>query len=292
MVARVVDTALNASTDPSSEELEIDLTAPVAPTVTAQLTNTDTPVISGTASTGTGETLSVEVNGVIYTVGDGNLIDNGDGSWDLTIPLADALVEGNYDVVARVVDTALNASTDPSSDELEIDLTAPVAPTVTAQLTNTDTPVISGTATVVTGETLSVEVNGVVYTDGDGHLVDNGDGTWDLTIPMGDALPEGLFDVMVTVIDAAGNSSSESSTNELTIDLTPPPTPTINSLLTNTGTPTLSGTATLGFGDIFTVTVNTVVYTPAEVNLVVNGCLLYTSPSPRDQRGSRMPSSA
>ena len=25
---------------------------------------------------------------------------------------------------------------------------------------------------------------------------------------------------------------------------------------------------------------------------LVNGCLLYTSPSPRDQRGSRMPSSA
>ena len=134
---------------------------------------------------------------------------------------------------------------------------------MTSLLTNDDTPVISGAAIVGTGETLSVEVNGVVYTDGDGHLVDNGDGTWDLTIPISDALPEGLFDVMVTVTDAAGNSSSESSTNELTIDLTPPPTPTINSLLTNTGTPTLSGT-----------------------------CLLYTSPSPRDQRGSRMPSSA
>ena len=26
--------------------------------------------------------------------------------------------------------------------------------------------------------------------------------------------------------------------------------------------------------------------------LSINGCLLYTSPSPRDQRGSRMPSSA
>ena len=25
---------------------------------------------------------------------------------------------------------------------------------------------------------------------------------------------------------------------------------------------------------------------------IINGCLLYTSPSPRDQRGSRMPSSA
>ena len=32
---------------------------------------------------------------------------------------------------------------------------------------------------------------------------------------------------------------------------------------------------------------------PAEIaNLQYFGCLLYTSPSPRDQRGSRMPSSA
>ena len=216
VIATLTDAAGNTSTDPGVDELWIDTSAPSSPGVTSLLTNDDTPLISGTAIVGSGETLSVEVNGVVYTVGDGNLIDNGDGSWDLTIPLADALAEGNYDVVARVVDAALNASTDPSSEELEIDLTAPVAPTVTAQLSNSETPVISGTATVVTGETLSVEVNGVVYTDGDGHLIDNGDGTWDLTIPISDALPEGLFDV----------------------------------------------------------------------------CLLYTSPSPRDQRGSRMPSSA
>ena len=30
----------------------------------------------------------------------------------------------------------------------------------------------------------------------------------------------------------------------------------------------------------------------SRVNIEVEGCLLYTSPSPRDQRGSRMPSSA
>ena len=29
-----------------------------------------------------------------------------------------------------------------------------------------------------------------------------------------------------------------------------------------------------------------------KVGLTINSCLLYTSPSPRDQRGSRMPSSA
>ena len=31
---------------------------------------------------------------------------------------------------------------------------------------------------------------------------------------------------------------------------------------------------------------------PEYFRMVINGCLLYTSPSPRDQRGSRMPSSA
>ena len=33
-------------------------------------------------------------------------------------------------------------------------------------------------------------------------------------------------------------------------------------------------------------------YNLARMNMLLNGCLLYTSPSPRDQRGSRMPSSA
>ena len=32
--------------------------------------------------------------------------------------------------------------------------------------------------------------------------------------------------------------------------------------------------------------------TPDEIPVTILGCLLYTSPSPRDQRGSRMPSSA
>ena len=48
-------------------------------------------------------------------------------------------------------------------------------------------------------------------------------------------------------------------------------------LLDNTATPILSGDAFIHigfFGD------------------VASDCLLYTSPSPRDQRGSRMPSSA
>ena len=158
--------------------------------------------------------LRVEVNGVIYTVGDGHLVNNGDGSWDLTIPAADALADNLYQVIATLTDAAGNTSTDPGVDELWVDTSTPSSPGVTSLVTNDVTPLISGTAIVGAGETLSVEVNGVIYTVGDGNLIDNGDGSWDLTIPLADALAEG------------------------------------------------------------------------------NYCLLYTSPSPRDQRGSRMPSSA
>ena len=69
-------------------------------------------------------------------------------------------------------------------------------------------------------------VDGVSYTVGDGHLVDNGDSTWSLTIPAGNALTDGSFDVTVTVTDAAGNSTGESTSGELTIDTTAPNDPT------------------------------------------------------------------
>ena len=218
MVVTVIDAALNASTDPSSDELEIDLTAPVAPTVTAQLTNTDTPVISGTASTGTGETLSVEVNGVVYTDGDGHLVDNGDGTWTLTIPMGDALPEGLFDVMVTVTDAAGNSSSESSTDELTIDLTPPPTPTITSLLTNSSTPTLSGTATLVSGDIFTVEVNNVIYTVGDGHLIDNGDGSWDLTVPVGNVLDESTYDVVASVSDAAGNVSSDTTSNELIID--------------------------------------------------------------------------
>ena len=256
----MVDAALNASTDPSSEELEIDLTAPVAPTVTAQLTNSETPVISGTASIGTGETLSVEVNGVVYTAGDGHLVDNGDGTWALTIPMGDALPEGFFDVMVTVTDAAGNSSSENSTNELTIDLTPPPVPTVNSLLTNTGTPVFGGNVTLATGDTLSVEVNNVIYTVGDAHLIDNGDGSWDLTIPVSNALDEGTYEVQATVTDAAGNSATDSTSNELIVDLTPPPAPGVTSQTTNDPTPVISGTTTVGTGMVLRVEVLSLIH--------------------------------
>src|SRR5690606_14878649 len=139
---------------------------------------------------------------VVYTEGDGNLVDNGDNTWTLTIPDGNALPEGIYDVVATATDGAGNQAQDVTIDELEIDDSIDI-PTVKDQDTDNPSPVITGTA----NSTYSprVYVDGVIYTEGDGNLVDNGDNTWTLTIPEGNALESGIYDVVATVTDAAGN---------------------------------------------------------------------------------------
>ena len=133
------------------------------PTVATQNTSNTTPVISGTATVAAGEILTVTVDGVTYTAGDGNLVDNGDGTFDLTVPTA--LADATYPVTATVIDAAGNVSTDVSTSELVIDTADPAVPTINALITNIQTPVISGTTSIVAGETLSVAVNGcLLYT--------------------------------------------------------------------------------------------------------------------------------
>ena len=269
VTATITDSASNTSSDPSSSELLIDTTLPITPTVVPQFTSNTTPVISGTANAGPGETLTVTVDDVTYTVGDGTLMDNGDGTWDLTIPTA--LAEGSYDVIATVTDAAGNASVDTSTGELVIDTTPPVAPTVNTLVTNTATPVISGTTSTVPGETLTVNVNGITYTEGDGNLVVNADGTWDLTIPATDTIDDGTYDVIATITDLSGNATSDASTNELTVDTNPPVVPTVATQNTNNTMPVISGTATVASGETLTVTINGMTYTAGDGNLTDNG---------------------
>ena len=267
VTATVTDAATNASSDITSNELVIDLTAPVTPTVTAKTTNNTTPTITGTATVGSGEALTVTVNSITYTVGDGNLT-LATTNWSLTIPLGNALTAGTYSVTATVTDAATNASSDITSNELVIDLTAPVTPTVTAKTTNVTTPTITGTATVGSGEALTVTVNSITYTVGDGNLT-LVTTNWSLTIPVGNALTAGTYSVTATVTDAATNASSDITSNELVIDLTAPVTPTVTAKTTNNTTPTITGTATVGSGEALTVTVNSITYTVGDGNLAL-----------------------
>ncbi|GAA4356577.1 hypothetical protein GCM10023151_04630 [Kangiella marina] len=250
----------NTLTDSTASELVVD-TAVAVPTVNALTTNDDTPVISGTADSA--DDLSVTVNGVTYTEGDGNLVDNGDGTWTLTIPAGSELADGTYEVTATVTD-GVNTASDTTTDELVID-TQITTPTVDVQTTNDSTPVITGTADST--DDLSVTVNGVTYTEGDGNLVDNGDDTWSLTVPVGSELPDDTYDVAATVTDGV-NTVSDGTTDELVVD-TQITTPTVDSLIINDGTPIITGTA--DSADDLSVTVNGVTYTEGDGNLVDNG---------------------
>ena len=77
---------------------------------------------------------------------------------------------------------------------------------------------------VVGGQTLTATVSGA---------------TWSVAVPA--ALADGVYDVRATATDAAGNAASDATTNELTVDTTPPAV-TVSTLLAHTSTPTLSGT--------------------------------------------------
>ena len=201
--------------------ITVDTTPPAAPTVDAQLTNDTTPVVTGTFDSDDSTLVSIVINGVTYTPGDGHLTVDGD-TWTLVIPEENALPEGDHEVTVTVVDEAGNETTDTSFTELTIDLTPPAAPTVDPLETNDPTPLITGTFDPDDSTLVSVVVNGITYTPGDGHLTTDGN-TWSLQIPPENALPEGRHEIVATAIDVAGNTAADTSANELLILITPPP---------------------------------------------------------------------
>ncbi len=98
-----------------------DTAAPAAPAVTPLATTSSTPTITGTWGGVPGESLTVLVNGVAYTSGDGNLSVSGTG-WTLAIPPGNALPDGTYDVAATATDPAGNSTTDATTGELVVTL--------------------------------------------------------------------------------------------------------------------------------------------------------------------------
>ena len=240
------------------------------PTVLSQTTNDTTPLITGTATVAAGETFMITVDGLIYTAGDGKLTLTGT-NWSLQIPAGNEILDGTYPVTALVTDGSGTLCPDNTINELIIDTTAPVIPTVVSQTTKDTSPLITGTATVAPDETLTVTVNGITYTPGDGQLTLTGT-NWTLQVPASNTLTEGIYEVIATVTDAAGNSTSDATTNELIIDTTnPSPLPTVTAQTTASTTPLIKGTATLASGEILTITINGVTYTAGDGHLSISG---------------------
>ncbi|MFC1766130.1 Ig-like domain-containing protein, partial [Planctomycetota bacterium] len=141
---------------------------------------------------------------------------NGWGSEILTFAPAQPLsFNGTYQVVLkRTIHGQGGLQLDSGTDYVSTFVLDTTAPTVTIRtLTTTDTtPALSGTVNDPQADVV-VTVNGRSY-----NAVNQGNGTWVLTDnAMGSALAIGTYDVSVQATDLAGNSASDNSLDELTI---------------------------------------------------------------------------
>jgi len=214
---------------------------PVVPTVNSQTTNNIHPVLTGTATLATGETLTVVVNGATY-----NNVPVVAGKWSLNtgtaVPASGVLgifVDGQYPVTATAKDALGNASTDVTSNELTIDLTPPPVPTVDSQSTTSLHPVLTGTATLATGDTLSVSLNGATYNNVsvvNGHWSIDTSSVQPSSGTLGGLVAGNSYPVTATAKDSLGNVSVDLTTNELNI-VAPPATPVVTLPVPPTATP-------------------------------------------------------
>ena len=271
------DAAGNSSSDQTNAELTIDTTNPAVPTVDILVTNSATPTLTGTFTEG--DQLSVEVNAVTYVLGvDAALTSDGRGGWSLLLP---STSDGVYEVVVTDTDSANNSEVDVTNNELTIDTVAPLIPTVDSLTTNDANPTLTGSADP--DEVLTVQVNGVTYRSDTvgGPLQLNPDGSWSLDLSSADALIDGVYEVIAESTDAAGNSSSDDSNNELLVDITPPMV-TVTEYRTNDSTPVLTGTIDLTGSalDFFTVQVNGVTYDSRDDSSLVQCRFISHSPMP------------
>ncbi|MBL8028757.1 MAG: hypothetical protein JNL74_20195, partial [Fibrobacteres bacterium] len=228
------DSANNVGADTSVNELRINLTAPVV-TVDSLITNDTTPSINGTINDPF-STVSVTIGS--QTISASN---NGNGTWTLADNLLLPLAGGKYDVSVTATDTLGNFGNDETLDELTIDTTAPVV-TIAYRATADRNPALSGTINDA-GAGIMVSVGGQNL-----PAVNYGNGTWRLDDDVLAPLDEGVYDVIISATDLAGNVGHDLSVNDLRIDTTAPAAASIaiadNYGFTSDSTPSLTLSAT------------------------------------------------
>ncbi len=236
----------NSGVDVTLNDLTVDASGPANPTVDYQVTNNQKPVITGTWDSSEGGDLSVTVGPYSFTLSDAELTTAGNvWTLDLSGVSGTGLNEDIYNVVAIHTDLLGASSTDTGTTDLNIDLTGPLpTPTVNSLTTNDLTPTVTGT--YPSGDAaggLSVEVDGNTYTLGVDPELTAAGGIWTLNLDGTTPLAENTYDVTVTVTDAAGNTRTDASNLELTVDAS---VPTVTYQVTDNTNPTISGTAPPG----------------------------------------------
>ncbi|MEW5562070.1 BapA/Bap/LapF family large adhesin [Enterobacter asburiae] len=192
----------------------------VGPLANGQLTNDGTPVLNGTAESGS--TVSIYDGSTLL----GTTVATG-GVWNFTP--GTALADGSHTLTVTATDAAGNVSAPTAGFTVVVDATAPVTPAITTimddipnivgavgngQFTNDSLPTLNGTAEanstvkIYDGSTLVATVTA------------NGSGSWSWTPTV--ALTQGNHSFTVTATDAAGNLSATSTAAAIIVDTVAP----------------------------------------------------------------------
>ncbi len=202
VVAEITDEAGNRSAS-GSDSAMIDVTAPGRPVVDHLLSSNSTPRINGSLPVDGDYLLSVQVAGIFYASGDGQLEVSNDGNWHLTIPASDALANGVYDVSAVVTDMAGNVATDDTTNELTIDLVVPEVSATNIGPSSDAAPVLSGSSDQPDGTVVMVQTES-------GDIVCSAlVSALQWSCPVQTPLDVGVNNLQAIVTDTAGNIASK-----------------------------------------------------------------------------------
>ncbi len=223
------DDAGNSMNDSTEGELVIDITAPTG-SVTPTTLVSSSPALTGTVDDPTA-TVRVTVNGGMYTA-----TNNGDGTWTLPAgTIATIATAGTYDVTATFTDTAENTSTDPTNQELTVQVPPSVQPTTWVG----GQPIITGTFDSTNTKQLRVNVDGRWYILGEDPQLTSSGNTWRLDLSsLASPLTAGTYSVIAELTTPSDQVLTDVTSAELSI-LAPTPVNIIanpsNGPLANTG---------------------------------------------------------
>ncbi|HHU4045151.1 TPA: BapA/Bap/LapF family large adhesin [Enterobacter cloacae] len=257
---QITATATDSSgnTSPGTTITAPDTTAPDAPDIllvnddagdkagpleNGQRTDDARPTFSGIGEPGS--TITLYDNGKQI----GTTTVDAKGSWSFT-PTTD-LANGSHTITTTATDAAGNTSPASAAVSFVVDTVAPGAPTISSATddidpgkgtvssggsTNDPRPQLSGTAEP--GSSVTIYDGSVAI----GTAVTGSNGTWTFTPSVN--LGESTHQFTVRATDAAGNTGPASPVFTLTVDLTPPATPTAIVLSDETGA--IKGAITAG----------------------------------------------
>ncbi|EBW8644511.1 TPA: BapA prefix-like domain-containing protein [Salmonella enterica] len=236
------DIAGNISPPSASVTFTLDTTAPANPVITfaednvgevqdtivsGATTDDNTPVIHGTGDIGSIITLynGSSVLGVV-TVDE-------TGTW--TLPVTSALPDGVYTLTAIAADAAGNSSGVSNSFTFTVD-TVPLQPPVVNEILDDVAPVTGPLTDGAFTNDRTLTINGSGENGSTVTIYDNGvaigtalvtDGVWTFNTP---ELSEASHALTFSATDDAGNATAQTQPITITVDITAPPAPTVQTV--------------------------------------------------------------